>query len=346
MIPLYRNLFFALGIAAVWLMVRNLDVTWAEAATAARRAGIWLPACLLLWLVIYLMNAWAWSLIIRSGEQEQQERSVGFWRIMKYTVTGYALNYVTPAGVLGGEPYRIMELRPFLGTERAVSCVLLNSMMHIFSHFCFWAFCIVLFMLAYFSRLTWLSASLLLFSTLFVAAGLFVFIRAYRKGMAEKSVAWLTHLPVVGKRFAGWLQENRETLRTIDEQITALHRQNPRTFIAALSLEVLARLLGCLELQFILFVFTDEVALVDCIAMQGFTSLLANIIFFIPMQVGVREAGMAVFADFSLLNGSYGVLTSLIVRVREIFWITIGMCLLKVCNPHAVPSQQSNVSVS
>ena len=103
------------------------------------------------------MNACAWSLIIRSGEQEQQERSVGFWRIMKYTVTGYALNYVTPAGVLGGEPYRIMELRPFLGTERAVSCVLLNSMMHIFSHFCFWAFCIVLFVLAYFSRLTWLS---------------------------------------------------------------------------------------------------------------------------------------------------------------------------------------------
>ena len=99
-------------------------------------------------------------------------------------------------------------------------------------------------------------------------------------------------------------------------------------------------------MQFILFVFTDEVALVDCIAMQGFTSLLANIIFFIPMQVGVREAGMAVFADFSLLNGSYGVLTSLIVRVREIFWITIGMCLLKVCNPHVVPSQQSNVSVS
>ena len=84
--PLYRNLFFALGIAAVWLMVRNLDVTWAEAATAARRAGIWLPACLLLWLVIYLMNAWAWSLIIRSGEQEQQERSVGFWRIMKWMV--------------------------------------------------------------------------------------------------------------------------------------------------------------------------------------------------------------------------------------------------------------------
>ena len=37
--PLYRNLFFALGIAAVWLMVRNLDVTWAEAAAAALVSG-------------------------------------------------------------------------------------------------------------------------------------------------------------------------------------------------------------------------------------------------------------------------------------------------------------------
>lgn len=344
--PIYRNLFLALGIVAVMLMVRNLDVTWDEVAVAARRAGIWLPACLLLWLVIYVMNACAWSLIIKAGRTEADMRDVGFWRVLKYTITGYALNYVTPAGVLGGEPYRILELKPSLGTERAVSCVLLNSMMHIFSHFCFWAFSIMLFLLTYFSRLTWASALLLVLASAFVAAGIYVFVCAYRCGMAEKSVAWLTRVPWVGCRVECWMLAHQDTLHNIDVQITALRLQSPRTFFATLFLEFLARLAGCLELQFILFVFTNEVLLADCVMMQGFTSLIANVVFFIPMQVGVREASMALFANFSLFNGGYGVLTSLIVRIREIVWITIGMCLLKAGNPQAVPVHQSKVEVS
>ncbi|MGN0233152.1 MAG: lysylphosphatidylglycerol synthase transmembrane domain-containing protein [Bacteroidaceae bacterium] len=329
---------------AVLLMVYNMDVTWEEVAAAARRAGIWLPACLLLWLVIYLMNAWAWSMIIRLGVQGESVPGMGFWRTLKYTITGYALNYVTPAGVLGGEPYRIMELKPFLGTERAVSSVLLNSMMHIFSHFCFWAFSIVLFVLTYYSRMTWGVASLLLLFSLFVGAGIHVFIRAYNRGVAEKSIIWLTRLPLVGSRLDDWLEGHQEMLRNIDCQIKALRKHSPRTFMATFSLEFFARVLGCLELQFILFVFTDRVALTDCIIMQGFTSLLGNIIFFIPMQVGVREAAMAIFANFCLFNGAYGVLTSLIVRIREIVWISIGMALLKTGNMQAVPQSQSNIS--
>lgn len=337
---LYRNMFLALGIVAVLLMLRNLDLTWVEATRVVRRAGVWLPACLFLWFVIYMMNTWAWSQIIRAGGQSGQTRGMGFWRLFKYTVTGYALNYVTPAGVLGGEPYRILELKPYLGTERAVSCVLLNSMMHIFSHFCFWAFCIVLFLAAYFSRLTWASSVLVTFCSLFVAVGCYVFVVAYRYGVAERSLSWLSRLPIVGRRLGGWVHDHRETLQTIDAQITSLHRQSPRIFFSTLLLEFLARLLGSLELQFILFVLTDRVALTDCVMMQGFTSLLANIVFFIPMQVGVREAGMALFANFCLFNGGYGVLTSLIVRIREIVWIIIGMCLLKTENTQAVPSHQ------
>ncbi len=337
---LYRNMFLALGIVAVLLMLRNLDLTWAEATRVVRRAGMWLPACLFLWLVIYVMNTWAWSLIIRAGGQPGQMQGMGFWRLFKYTVTGYALNYVTPAGVLGGEPYRILELKPYLGTEHAVSCVLLNSMMHIFSHFCFWAFCIVLFLVAYFSRLTWASSVFVAFCSLFVAAGCYVFLMAYRYGVAERSLSWLSRLPIVGRRLGGWVHDHRETLQTIDAQITSLHRQSPRIFFSTLLLEFLARLLGSLELQFILFVLTGRVALADCVMMQGFTSLLANIVFFIPMQVGVREAGMALFANFCLFNGGYGVLTSLIVRIREIVWIIIGMCLLKAGNTQAVPSHQ------
>lgn len=341
----YRNLFLALGIATLLLMLYNLNLTWEEASALVRKAGFWLPACVALWLFIYLINAFAWSLIIR-GRGDVNEDVLSFWHILKYTVTGYALNYVTPAGVLGGEPYRIMELKPVLGTERAVSCVLLNSMMHILSHFCFWAFCLFLVFVRCSHNMNPTLIAVIALSSVFVVAGLYVFFKAYQGGVAERSVRWLVRLPLVGKYMSEWTRTHLETLQIIDKQIIALHQQNPWVFWITLLSEFGARVLGCLELLFVLSIFADSVSFVDCIMMQGFSSLVANLLFFIPMQLGVREACMALFTSFNLANGGYGMLAGLVIRIREIVWITIGLCLMKMGNLPQTTVQQSNVRES
>jgi hypothetical protein len=54
---------------------------------------------------------------------------------------------------MGGEPYRIMELTPYVGASKATSSVILYVMMHIFSHFWFWLVSAVLFVI--FEPMNW-----------------------------------------------------------------------------------------------------------------------------------------------------------------------------------------------
>ncbi len=102
----YRNIFLGFGIIAVVIMLFTFDMSYEELWSSLKRAGYYLPLVLLLWLFIYLINTLSWYIIIRSGGERG---GLTFTRLYKFTVSGFALNYVTPVGLMGGEPYRIME---------------------------------------------------------------------------------------------------------------------------------------------------------------------------------------------------------------------------------------------
>ena len=101
-----NNLFFAIGITAVVVMFCTFDVSFTELWSYIRRANYWLAAILGLWMLLYVLNTWAWRIIIRGSGP----CTISFGRLLKLTVTGFALNYATPMGMVGGEAYRIMEL--------------------------------------------------------------------------------------------------------------------------------------------------------------------------------------------------------------------------------------------
>lgn len=74
-------------------------------------------------------------------------------------------------------------------------------------------------------------------------------------------------------------ENKRETLERVDSQIAELHKQRKSTFYASLSLEFMARILGCLEVYFILNILTTDVSFPACILIMAFTSLFANLFF-------------------------------------------------------------------
>ena len=52
--PLYRNVFLAIGVVAIIIMLCTSDLSYSELWDNVRRAGYWFPAVILLWVFLYL----------------------------------------------------------------------------------------------------------------------------------------------------------------------------------------------------------------------------------------------------------------------------------------------------
>ena len=325
----YQNGFFIFGLAVLALMVTQLD--FAEVWSGLRRAGYWFFAVIALWGVLYMLNTGAWYIIIRSTAQPatgKRAPGVGFWWLYKITVSGFALNYATPGGLMGGEPYRIMALSPRIGTERASSSVILYAMTHIFSHLWFWLLSALLFVLT--QETSFLMGILLAAIAFFCTLAIWFFIKGYKKGIAVRCMNLLRHFPMVKRWARGFIGRHEEQLATIDRQIAALHNQNPKVFVSAVLMELACRFLSALEIFFILLVIMPEASYLECILILAFTSLIANLLFFMPLQLGGREGGFLMSAKGLSMTASAGILVALIVRIRELIWTAIGLLLIKL----------------
>ncbi|MBQ6964856.1 MAG: flippase-like domain-containing protein [Bacteroidaceae bacterium] len=330
-----RNIFFAFGLIAVVVMLFTFKVSFAQLWASILRAGYWLWAILALWVVLYTMNAWTWRIII----QGSGDCPIPFWKILKLTITGFALNYATPAGLMGGEPYKIMELKPHIGTQRATSSVLLFAMMHIFAHFWFWATSIVVYIALALWDLLPLGtgmAIVLLFMLGFCGGGIYLFIRGYKNGMVVKLIRFIGHIPGLKNWARRFAESHQEDLQKIDVQISELQSQNQRSFYASFALEYVGRILQSLEIYFMLLLFDagtgGGLTLVYAFLILSFTSLFANLLFFLPLQLGGREGGFAMSVAQMGMTADIGMFVSIICRVREIFFTAIGLLLMKMGN--------------
>lgn len=320
----YRNLFFIVGMVLLVAMLCSLDMSWSEIWHNVCRAGYWLPLNIALWAFIYLMNAASWHIIINDKEHTR----VPFGKVYQLTISGYVLNYVTPLGLLGGEPYRVMELSPYVGRAKAASSVILYSMMHVFSHFWFWLLGVVLFAIAY--PMDWGLGILLGVIASVCLLVIYFFMRGYRNGLVVKTFDILAKIPYVRRWACRFQERNTESLQRIDTQIAALHAQRKSTFYLSLGLELLARIVSSLEIFVLMRILAPEVTLVDSILIMAFSSLFSNLMFFMPMQIGAREGSIALVAERLHLTAGYGLFTGILCRLREVCWIIIGLTLIKI----------------
>ncbi len=282
--------------------------------------------CIVVWAIGYLLNAASFRNVLigslESNDGNEADKSIqktevtppGYLETLRVTISGYALNYITPFGLLGGEPYRVWVLKDQLGTERATQGVVLYSMMHIASHFVFWI--LAAFVALVTATITRGQDRIGWEETLWVSGLMFIcvlllllFWRLYRRGIALKFMS----------RWVDW--------SLLDPSLLPSGR-----FIRALLLELASRLVNVLEYWLVMQALGyPAFGYGEALLVVAFSSLLANILFFSPMQMGTREGGILLALQY-LLTGQLlpvAVTLSFATRIREFFWIAVGLAIMK-----------------
>ncbi|MBP3227686.1 MAG: flippase-like domain-containing protein [Bacteroidaceae bacterium] len=327
--PLYRNLFFVFGIACVVFMALHFDTDGTGAALFLQGAWPWLPVVLGVWIFVYMLNGVAYRTIVNLTAATPDSPRLSYPAALRLTVSGFAFSYITPMG-FGGLPYRIMELRPRYGTTRATASTLLYSMTHVLSHFLLWTTAALLFPVVYAAKMDATLGVLIALFVCLAALVYYLFLRGVRSGVAQKLLRVAAALPLLQRFTRGLAERYGDSAARLDECLAMLHRA-PRAFIKALMCEYFARLVNTWEFVFILLAFGVQVSYADALMVLAFSSLVGNVFFFLPLQLGAREGGVA--AVFALLGlaPALGIYTALYTRVREIFWVAVGVVFIKVC---------------
>ena len=342
-----NDLFFIIGVVAVIVMMLTFDVSFIELWEHLCHAGYWLIPILGVWIIIYGINGLAWREVMRgvmrsADDIEKYEKLPGFWRIFRLTVTGYALNYATPVGGLGGEPYRIMELSRDISKQHASSSVILYAMMHIFAHFWLWFTSVFLyFALAAIGDvpMTPVIGITMGIIIVFCLIAFYLFSKGYRNGLVVNVIRWIGHIPGLKNWSTRFYTNHEEALHNVDTQIAALFSQDKKAFYNSLFLEYLSRIVQATEILFMLLLFGIDcgggfsgilLTFLHSILILAFTTLFANLIGFLPMQLGVQEGGFVLSIAALGLSAALGIFVSIICRVREIIWIAIGLALMRL----------------
>lgn len=321
--PKYRNLFLLFGIVAIVIMLYKFDF---DLRSLREIKWYWLSGIIGIWIVVYLFNAGAFYKIV--NEENTEGKHLSFLYSLKYTISGFAFSYATPFG-FGGGPYRMLELGAYVGTRKAASSVVLYSMMHIFSHFCLWATAIILYICLYHVE-PYLWSLFAIFALVCVVV-VYFFYKGYRNGMVVKAFSIFSRVPIARRWLAPLAEKNAEAFEQIDQQIASLHT-HARVFYSALAMEYVARVINSFEYYFIMLALGYSVTFVDSLLMLAFSSLIGNLLFFFPMQLGAREGSLVMIVrHLSVATpAAIGLYASVLTRIRELVWIIIGVSLVKL----------------
>jgi uncharacterized protein (TIRG00374 family) len=311
------NLILLLIAAVFFVWILN-EVGWDTLGHYLWQVGWNWPLLLLPYGLVNWLEAWSWKYILVDTPVETKVSRL-FW----LRLGGEALNQLTPTAGLGGEPFKASRLQADgVPLETASASVVIMKGILVLS--------LVLYIFVGLALATvYLPEAakhmlVLCLAALGLAAGSIIFVIVQRRDPFGNSFRFLDR--------RGWLphflRDQEGFVADLDTAMSHFYRQYPSRAVLSFFLFFLSWLLHAVEVYLMFWFLGHPISWGMAVCLDALAMLFTALGFFIPAAMGVQEGGNILLALGFKLGFDLGAAFSILRRLREAFWLTLGLVVV------------------
>jgi len=311
------NLILLLIAAVFFVWILN-EVGWDTLGHYLWQVGWNWPLLLLPYGLVTWLEAWSWRYILADRPARTTVNRL-FW----LRLGGEALNQLTPTASLGGEPFKASRLQADgVPLETASASVVIMKGILVLS-LVLYIFVGLALAPVYLPEAAKHMLFLCLAALGLAAAGI-IFVLVQRQDPFSNSFRFLDR--------RGWLphflRDHEGFLADLDTAMSQFYRQYPSRAALAFFLFFLSWLLHAVEVYLIFRLLGHPISCGMAVCLDALAMLFSALGFFIPAALGVQEGGNILLALGFKLGFDLGAAFSILRRIREAFWLTLGLVVV------------------
>jgi uncharacterized membrane protein YbhN (UPF0104 family) len=307
-----------LVIACIFLVWILHEVGWGVLWQHLCQVGWYWPLLLLPYGCVNYLEAISWKYLLLSLPEGPSVTRL-FW----LRLGGEALNQLTPTASLGGEPFKAGRLQADgVPWEAATASVVIHKGILVLSLALYILLGVALapvFLPAASTYLWGLSLGALGLT----AAGV-IFVILQRRGPCGTGLRLLDRLGFCPPA----LKEHEGRLTDLDTLLAAFYREHPGRAALAFIIFFLSWVLHAAEVYVMFYAMGHPLSWGLAICLDALAMLFTALGFFIPAAMGIQEGGNILLALGFRLGLPLGAAFSILRRLREAFWLTLGLIVV------------------
>ncbi|HMG74763.1 MAG TPA: lysylphosphatidylglycerol synthase domain-containing protein [Pyrinomonadaceae bacterium] len=308
-------IFAVLGLALFTYFVKKAGV--AQIADGIRRLGAGFLLIIAISAVRQIARSFAWSLCV------EEPYRLRFWDAFRARVMGDAIGNVLPfASFVISEPAKPALIRDRLPLMAGLSGIAIENIFYSLSVAVFISSGMLALLFSFSLPKGLQVGSFIVLGVILIVITLGTLLIRKEARFISGTAGFLHRRGLNDK----WVEKGR----TMEDRIYGFYRRNRARFIPILLLEACFHLAGVAEIYVVLSFISPQQppTFLTAFILESVNRVITMGFKFIPLRMGVDEAGTGKVSKVLLFTEVTGVTLAIVRKARDVFWAAVGMALL------------------